>query len=269
MRGIFGPLIVVVAIALGVVALIDRMMTDERAAQRRALSARDAELTAQTLAPGSALSCLDGNAGEAVENACEKAVFAGPQSTAAAVSYMAARLSLLADGLVLSERDPGFAAALAGTRRAIELDRFGIAAHVLATRDGCTVDKCAVFGLLRDTGAIKANLKVRAFETYVGRYASAWNKTEPEKQPVAAREAEAPAAAAVIETNAQPALAKPAKQYDYPSAASIPAISIMNAEPKVAEPKSAEPKSDSEAEPPLAKLPPKRPQSQASGAPAR
>src|ERR1022692_3704577 len=33
--------------------------------------------------------------------------------------------------------DADFPAALAGLRRAIELDRFGIAAHVLAVRDGC------------------------------------------------------------------------------------------------------------------------------------
>jgi hypothetical protein len=267
MRGLFGPLIAVVAIALGVFALVDRMASDDRAAQRRALSARDAELTAQALAPGSALACLDGTAGEAVENACEKAVFAGPQNAAAAVAYVSARLSLLADGMALSERDPGFAAVLAGSRRAIELDRFGIAAHVLSTRDGCTVDRCAAFFLLRELDTIKANMKVRAFETYVGRYSSAWI-AEPDKQtPVAAKE---PANAPQAETNLQPANAKPTAKFDYPSAASIPAISIMNAEPKAAaQPKEGEPKAEGEGEPPLAKLPPKRPQNQASGAPAR
>ena len=91
-------------------AILDRMAQDERAAERRALAQRDAELTAQALAPGSALACLDAAAGEAVENACEKTVFAGPQATAAAVAYMAARLTLLADGLAFARRsDPDFA----------------------------------------------------------------------------------------------------------------------------------------------------------------
>jgi len=268
MRGFFGPLIAVVAIALGVFVLVDRMATDDRAAQRRALSARDAELTARTLAPGSALACLDGTAGEAVENACEKAVFAGPQNTAAAVAYVSARLSLLADGLALAERDPGFAAVLAGSRRAIELDRFGIAAHVLSTRDGCTVERCPAFFLLRELDTIKANMKVHAFETYVGRYSSAWN-AEPDKQtPVAAKEpANIPQAA---ESNAQTVTAKPTAKFDYPSAASIPAISIMNAEPKAAaQPKEGAPKAEGEGEPPLVKLPPKRQQNQASGSAPR
>jgi len=67
---------------LGVFAILDRLAQDERAAQHRALTQRNAELTAQALAPGSALACLDDVAGEAVETACEKAVFAGPQAVA-------------------------------------------------------------------------------------------------------------------------------------------------------------------------------------------
>ena len=62
----------------------------------------------------------------------------------------AARLTLLADGLAFARHgDPDFAATLAGLRRAIELDRFGIAAHVLAVRDGCTAERCAAFALLQ------------------------------------------------------------------------------------------------------------------------
>ncbi len=161
-------------------AILDRMAQDERAAERRALTQRYAELSAQALAPGSALACLDGAAGEAVENACEKTVFAGPQATAGAVSYMAARLTLLADALAFARKsDPDFAAALSGLRRAVELDRFGIAAHVLAVRDGCTAERCAAFALLRDAGVIKANLKAQVFDQYVSRYAADWDKSAP------------------------------------------------------------------------------------------
>ena len=83
-RRLLFPIVLVVLAGLAVMSLLDRMAQDERGAERRALAQRSAELTAQALAPGSALACLEGAAGEAVENACEKTVFAGPQSTAAA-----------------------------------------------------------------------------------------------------------------------------------------------------------------------------------------
>ena len=59
--------------------------------------------------------------------------FASAQSTAAAVAYMDARLKLLSEAARLASRgDAGAMAALAASRRAVELDRYGIAAHVLA-----------------------------------------------------------------------------------------------------------------------------------------
>ena len=179
-RRLLLPIVVVVLAGLAVMSILDRMAQDERGAERRALAQRSAELTAQALAPGSTLACLDGAAGEAVENACEKTVFGGPQSTAAAVAYMAARLTLLADGLAFARHsDPDFALTLAGLRRAIELDRFGIAAHVLAVRDGCTAERCAAFALLGDAEVIKSNLKAQVFDQYVSRYAADWGKSEP------------------------------------------------------------------------------------------
>src|SRR6516165_5160018 len=48
----------------------------------------------------SALSCLDELAGEAVENACEKGVFASPEAVAAAVKYVTAQLALIEDGIL-------------------------------------------------------------------------------------------------------------------------------------------------------------------------
>jgi hypothetical protein len=47
---------------------------------------------AGAIAPSSALSCLDEIAGEAVEGACEKAVFASPEAVAAGVKYVTAQL---------------------------------------------------------------------------------------------------------------------------------------------------------------------------------
>jgi hypothetical protein len=110
------------------------------------------------IASGS-LACLDGITGEQVENACEQAVFADAQNTARAVAYISARLSLLSDVATAAHGDRGFLAAFATGRRAIELDRYGIAAHVLSVRDGCTTERCAALAIFEDIGTLKANLK--------------------------------------------------------------------------------------------------------------
>ena len=110
-----------------------------RGNERRALDDRKAALIAGSIAPGSALSCLDELAGEVVETACEKAVFASPEAVAASVKYVTAQLALLNDGTAYAQRgNASYAAELAPLRTAIELDRFGLVAHVLGDREGCT-----------------------------------------------------------------------------------------------------------------------------------
>ena len=230
------PVAVLVLGALATLAVIDRLSASKYAATRAALLARDAELTRSALMPGSAFACLDAGAGDAVENACEKQVFASAQSTAAAVAYMGARLNLLADAAA-DDGDAAVSAALASTRRAVALDRYGIAAHVLATRDGCTADKCTAFALVDDPGALKANLKAQVFDQYVSRYAAGWNATaSPAEKPppaVSAVPAVPPVAGiASPATGTTPTAAvKPGEPWDFPSAASIPPVSIMNSEP--------------------------------------
>jgi hypothetical protein len=258
------PIAVVALAGLAVGSILDRLAQDERGAERRALAQRSAELSGQALAPGSMLGCLDGAAGEAVENACEKTVFADPQSTASAVAYMAARLTLLADGLAFARYgDPDFAATLAPLRRAVELDRFGLAAHVLAVRDGCTAERCAAFAWLSDPNVIKSNLKAQVFDQYVSRYAADWNKSEP----VAAKQSPAAPVAGAVEP---PAKTPVARRYDFPSAASIPPVSIMNTEPPL--PKAA---TDAQAAQPAGggnafmPAPAKQPKTQAASGPAR
>ncbi len=164
--------------------------------------------------------------------------------------------------------------AFAAARRSIELDRYGIAAHVLSERDGCTPDKCPAFTLLRDTAAIKANLRAHAFDKYVARYVDAWNKTEPKPAPVAAVP---PAGAPALASMPGPAKAPVSSKYDFPSAASIPPVSIMNAEPPlpkepVNEPAAAAAAPPAEEKPaiePKPPVPPKRRQKQAAEPPAR
>src|SRR5450631_708325 len=157
LNGLLKLAIAAAVIGGGAFVVLDRMASDQKATERRALLQRNAELNASAVAPGSVLACLDGGAGETVENACEKAVFANPQSAAGAVAYTAARLSLLTEAQAFSKiGDGAIMDAFAATRRALELDRFGLAAHVLANRDGCTAERCPIFAWLHETAVVKA-----------------------------------------------------------------------------------------------------------------
>jgi hypothetical protein len=265
------PVLALALAGVSVFGILDRLTRSERAAEERALLERNSHLTLTASAPGSALSCLDGLAGEEIENACEKSVFADPQSAARAVGYVSARLSLLADAAAAAGRGgPDVRAALAPTRRAIELDRFGIAAHVLAVREGCTSEKCAAFSMLDDAATLKANFKVRAFDAYVARYAAVWGKDQaaPENVPQASISGTAPVAAAPEPLSPSHPLDS---RYDFPSSASIPPVSIMNAEPPPLKEGTNSQSAHGSAEktgttPPV---PPKRPQAQAASPAAR
>ena len=267
-------LILVSAIAVCILvttAIFDRLEMSDRTREQRALLQREAQLSVSAITSGS-LACLDGVAGEQVENSCEQSVFADAQSTARAVAYVSARLSLLADVAATARGDRDFLAAFAPVRRAIELDRYGIAAHVLSVRDGCTAERCAALAMFEDSAALKANLKVGAFDTYVSRYASAWSKpgAVSDKEPQTSSVTPAPVANAAE----PPSVAHPLDpKYDFPSAASIPAVSIMNAEPPPPkEPKeqtgtaTAHPAGEKPAAS-VAPVPPKRPQTQAATPP--
>jgi hypothetical protein len=221
--------------ALAAVTLLKRMDAGERAAARRVLIGREAALTRAALAPGSALACLAAPAGDTVENACEARVFASPESTAAALAYVGAQLHWLADAVGPSAADKHVSARFLATRRLIELDRFGLAAQVLAARDGCTPDKCAAFAWLGETGALKSNLKARTFDQYVSRHAAAWNALPPSPAAAAPPPSVAAAPAPAPATEAPPHHPVSSK-YDFPSADSIPAVSIMNPEPPLPKP---------------------------------
>jgi hypothetical protein len=258
--------LIVVGIILAWIVL-DRSSIRDQMTERRSIETRAAELTVRAMAPGSALACLDAVAGATIETACEKALFASPEAVAAAVTYVDARLSLLASSIAVSQRDPAMRSAVERMRRAIEGDRFGLVAHVLMTR-GCTSTDCPDLKLVRDTSRIMSNMRSRAFDTHVNVHARAWNPggvtvntlatasstpaapphsppamalqpsvsaTQPpaflpQQQPVAAAPAmpEQPMVSAGPAPGHPPA---PGAKYDYPSSASIPAVSIMTAEP--------------------------------------
>jgi hypothetical protein len=168
-----------------------------------------------------ALSCIDGLAGDVVEIACEKALFATPDAAAAAVSYAASKLSRLrsfgevADGA----RSPE----LQALRRAIERDRYGLVAHVLAVRDHCRPSDCAAFQVLTDRSRIAANMEEGTYEKLVARYAPSWNANA--EMADTRRLGMPPMPALGSEPTGKPTTA------EFPSAASIPPVSIMTPEP--------------------------------------
>ena len=128
-----GALTVITLLAIGIAVT----------AMMRASSALDANNQAGALPTAGqlagslpALSCLDGLAGENVETACEKALFASADSTAAAVSYSAAQITKLEKYGPLAAANKVMTPELQALRRAVERDRFGLIAHVLTVRDG-------------------------------------------------------------------------------------------------------------------------------------
>ncbi len=185
---------------------------------RRALELRLSELSVQALAPGSSLACLDAVAGENVEAACEKALFASPASVASASSYVAARLTLLAGMTAYAARGgANIEYVLAPLRRSLEADHFGFVAHVLAVRDACTSETCKPLALLRDPGRVRSNLGAQPLDRYLDHYQEVWAKAS-EATPAEVAQAQPPGPRKLI-------------NIDFPSAASIPPVSIMNPEP--------------------------------------
>ena len=206
---------VIVAIAVFGWTYLNRSGERDRADERRALDQRAADLTARAIVPGSSIACLEATSGDAVEGGCERAVFASPETLAAATSFMAARLSLLADAHdFATRRDTNYESNIAGLRRMIAADRFGLASQVLAARDGCTADNCDAFNLVYDDKRLRANLRERVFDQLVGRYALNWPSRAP--RPLA---------------STAPTGVPSASNLQFPSAQSIPPVSIMNNEP--------------------------------------
>jgi hypothetical protein len=206
-------------------AFLDRAVLGGAAAERRALEMRAQQLSAQVLLPGSPLACLDSLVGESVEAACEKALFASPATVASASAYVGAQLALLASVAAFT-RHGGADLELvsAPLRRSLESDRFGFVAYVLAIRDGCTAKNCKMLSLFRDANRVRTNLTTATLERYLEHYAAAWSAAE-----VPLAESGQTPAGSTASAAGQP----PHKivNIDFPTAASIPPVSIMNPEP--------------------------------------
>lgn len=212
---LFRAAVIVVAVVLGW-TFLNRGAERDRADERRALDQRAADLVGRAIAPGSAIACLEATSGDAVEGGCERAVFASPEALAAATSYVSARLALLSDAHdFAARRDSNYETSIAGLRRMIAADRFGLVSQVLAARDGCTADACDAFNLVYDDKRLRANLRERAFDLLVARYAVNWPSRAA--RPVASS---TPSGTPTTSSNLQ-----------FPSSQSIPPVSITSTEP--------------------------------------
>ena len=169
----------------------------------------------QQSAPVPALSCLDGLAGDSVEAACERAVFGGADTAAAAVSYTASQVSRL----IAAGGSRSLSPEQQVLKRTIERDRYGLVAQVVTVRERCSVNDCTLYRVLSDPSQIKANMNERLYDTLVARHAAAWNSAGATAAPV-------PVASML------PGMptGKPTS-VDFATSTSIPPVSIMNAEP--------------------------------------
>jgi hypothetical protein len=209
--------------------LVDHSIRRAATTEQQALNTRAFELATHAFLPGSPLACLAGPIGDMVEEACEKTLFASPETTAAAVSYVAAQLSLLADAHDHARRGgDNYGSALTNLRRMIEADRFGIVAYVLAVRDGCTPEQCAAFAFLQGTGRVSANLAERPLEARLKSHLATWQNAGARAAAGASPPGIGPAASALP--------TRPASSAYFPSSASIPQVNIMAAEPAASQP---------------------------------
>jgi hypothetical protein len=205
-------------------AFLDRAILGGAAAERRALELRGQQLSSQVLIPGSPLACLDALVGESVEAACEKSLFASPATVASASAYVGAQLTLLANMTTFGQRQGiELEPMMVPLRRSLETDRFGFVAYVLAIRDGCTAQNCKTLSLFRDANRVRTDLTTAALERYLERYAAAWSA--PEVPLAEATQAPTGSTAAAGQGS------RKIVNIDFPSASSIPAVSIMNPEP--------------------------------------
>jgi hypothetical protein len=192
-------------------------------AERRSLDMRAQELLMRAAMPNSPLACLDAYVGDVVESSCEKWLFATPESVAAAMSYVVAQLSLLSDFTDHAQRTrSGELLAIVNLRRAIERDRFGLVAQALIMREGCTSNECAALSIFYDPSRIQSNLVGRTFDFISAHYVTNWTAGATAQ----------PAVATASTPNVTTGSGRtPRTELFFPSASSIPAVSIMNAEP--------------------------------------
>jgi hypothetical protein len=141
---------------------------------------------------------------------------------------VAAQFALLSDMVGYTRRGGrGIDNALLPMRRSLEADRFGFLAYALAVRDGCTSDNCKALAFLHDPNRVRLNLGEGTLDHYLEHYLPVW--TQSSEVPLADASTAQPGA---MTQPGPPGSRKVTVNIDFPTAASIPPVSIMNPEPK-------------------------------------
>jgi len=201
----------------------------DRVEERRLFEARVNELLGRATMPGSPLACLEGAAGDQVAEGCERLIFGSPDTIAASVSYLSTRLALVSEGYELAAASGlNYDKQLATLRRGLEADRYGIVAYLLLQNPDCKAERCEALAMMRDPNKIRVNLLEKPFDVLVARYSANWQSGA---RNVAATESRGVIAAAPPPPATSGQGVPVSSKYDFPSAASIPPVSIMNAEP--------------------------------------
>jgi len=218
-----GALAIITLLSLGI-AVASMLRGNEAVVHTASTESRSPLAIMPTLA---SLSCVDDLAGDMVGQACEKAVFGSPESTAAAVNYAASMLTRLVALGDAATAQRTMSSEMQAMRRAIERDRYGLMAHVLLTRERCVPTQCAAYRSLTDNHQIITNMDEHAFDNLVARYASSWNAPQvtAATTPLAMLPPSMPTGRP---TNAE-----------FPSSANTPPVSIMTAEPGTGKPPAA------------------------------
>jgi hypothetical protein len=232
-------IITLLAVGVAVAATIDRFGPTGRAAMMPR-EAREGPSPSMNLP---ALACIEDLAGDTVLAACEKDLFSSAEVAAAAVSYAASEIERLTTYGDVASANQDMTPDLMSLRQAVERDRYGLVAHILAERYRCTPSDCAVFRAISNRRQIVANMEAHTYDGLIARYASAWNMPQapvqgspyaagapgqpPPGTPLAAQgslvPAQGPLGPSVLvgrPTNAE-----------FPTAASTPPVSIMTPEP--------------------------------------
>lgn len=216
-----GALTVITLLAIGVAAAAT-LRSSETADNAGAAPASVGSSFASTLP---AMACLDELAGDMVLAACEKSVFASPESVAAAVSSSAVLLDRLRAHGDVAAADKAMTPDLSLLRRAVERDRYGLFAYVLQTRDRCMPESCPAYASLTDHKQVASNMGERFYEGLLTRYAPVWNAP-----PAMTAASTVPGVASLAGLPASVPTGKPTNA-EFPSSSSIPPISIMTDTP--------------------------------------
>ncbi len=184
-----------------------------------------------------ALACVDDLAGEPVLSVCERALFASADTAAASVSYAGDMISRLVSHGDVTVASKDKSVELNALRRAVERDRYGLIAQVLMSRHNCSPSACGVFSSLNDPSHITANMQRRKYDETVGRYAASWRNGTTQALPVATTPS---SDVGVLPDNLPPSAptGRPST-IDFPTADSIPPVTIMTTEPAAPQPPAA------------------------------